>query len=159
RKGNAQGKMLQEAATVKKATHANVVRLFGFIVATTSQRPVPHCYICMERMHANLDEAKQVVHDQAKQTATRIESFLGCVTVSVIDALVYLRDHARIMHRDLKPNNIMINEKGEVKLCDFGESKMLTGLTNTRAGTAGRGCVFYMAPERFDPNRFAQKGK
>jgi len=48
------------------------------------------------------------------------------------------------MHRDVKPTNVLMNRKGEVKLCDFGVSGQLEkSLAKTNIG-----CQSYMAPER-----------
>ncbi|GMT25170.1 hypothetical protein PFISCL1PPCAC_16467, partial [Pristionchus fissidentatus] len=133
-----------------KPSHANIVKLYGFVVQGFT------CRICMEVMHANLDEVKRVAHNDRipglsqKFKKKEIESFLGCVTVAVVDALVFLRNDARVMQRDIKPSNIMINSNGSVKICDFGVSKKLvTGLTSKNA-TESVGTLSYLAPERFD---------
>ncbi|GMT25158.1 hypothetical protein PFISCL1PPCAC_16455 [Pristionchus fissidentatus] len=151
--GHGQDSMIREASNFGRAAHANVVRLHGFYIDKLSFT----CYICMEMMHANLDEVKRVAHNQdipglsESFSKAENESFLGCVTVSIVNALSFLRNVAKVMHRDLKPNNIMVNDKGAVKLCDFGVSKKLQStLSSTRANTAGVGCLCYMAPERFD---------
>lgn len=41
------------------------------------------------------------------------------VTSQLVSALFYLHSH-RIVHRDMKPQNILISKDGTVKLCDFG---------------------------------------
>jgi len=56
-------------------------------------------------------------------------------------ALDYLNSR-NICHRDLKPDNIIIDENGYLKIIDFGNSVMLNGFTNTMTGTP-----HYMAPE------------
>lgn len=44
------------------------------------------------------------------------------IVVAVVNALYYLHAQLHVIHRDVKPSNILINRKGEVKMCDFGIS-------------------------------------
>lgn len=44
------------------------------------------------------------------------------IAIAVVNALHYLYAHLKVIHRDVKPSNILINRKGEVKMCDFGIS-------------------------------------
>ena len=57
----------------------------------------------------------QVLEDDRHLPVERIQP-LACQLVS---ALFYLHSH-RILHRDMKPQNILIGKGGAVKLCDFG---------------------------------------
>lgn len=59
-----------------------------------------------------------------------------------MEALNYLKEKHGVIHRDVKPSNILINEKGAIKLCDFGISGELV---NSKAKTRQAGCVAYMA--------------
>lgn len=52
-----------------------------------------------------------------------------------------------ITHRDISPQNAMINFEGEVKVCDFGIAKAESKIENTQAGTL-KGKFGYMSPEQ-----------
>lgn len=74
------------------------------------------------------------------------EAFFASISYQVLIGLEYL--HAqRILHRDIKPGNILLNEKGAVKLCDFGISSLYGeadhSLQSTVVGTSR-----FMSPER-----------
>lgn len=73
------------------------------------------------------------------------EEVLSDIAEQVLHGLQFLHDN-RQMHRDLKPGNILLNCKGQVKLADFGISRALdgtAGFANSFVGT-----VTYMSPER-----------
>jgi serine/threonine protein kinase len=56
--------------------------------------------------------------------------------------LDYLHTELHVIHRDVKPSNILINRKGQVKICDFGISGYLV---DSVAKTIEAGCKPYMA--------------
>lgn len=70
------------------------------------------------------------------------EDILGKICFSVVSALNYLHSNLRVIHRDVKPSNILINRKGDVKICDFGISGYLV---DSIAKTVDAGCKPYMA--------------
>uniref|UniRef100_A0A1B0CCX9 non-specific serine/threonine protein kinase n=1 Tax=Lutzomyia longipalpis TaxID=7200 RepID=A0A1B0CCX9_LUTLO len=66
------------------------------------------------------------------------------LTYDLVSALYYLHSH-RILHRDLKPQNILIDREEHAKLCDFGLARNMT--IGTHVLTSIKGTPLYMAPE------------
>ena len=109
------------------------------IILNTCVAPRENCiYICTEFMDGgSLDRYGAIP-----------EKVLRPVAVAMIRGLHYLWTSLKIMHRDVKPSNVLVNSKGEIKLCDFGVSIQLeksiakvnctpyrlTAISNTRSG-------------------------
>uniref|UniRef100_A0A8C7JKN9 Dual specificity mitogen-activated protein kinase kinase 2 n=1 Tax=Oncorhynchus kisutch TaxID=8019 RepID=A0A8C7JKN9_ONCKI len=101
--------------------------------------------ICMEHMDGGS-------LDQVLKEAKRIpEEILGKVSIAVLRGLAYLREKHHIMHRDVKPSNILVNSCGEIKLCDFGVSgQLIDSMANSFVGTRS-----YMSPERLQGTHYS----
>ena len=69
-----------------------------------------------------------------------------CVVRCLANALAFLHDVARVVHRDVKPSNVLFDETGACKLCDFG----LCAPADAASSPTRRldGTVVYMSPER-----------
>ena len=109
-------------------------------------------WICMELMDTSLDKFYPLVYGLGR---TLPEEHLAHVAFSVVSALHYLKSNLDVIHRDVKPSNILANRQGQVKLCDFGISGMLV---DSMAGT-NVGSRPYMAPERINPPPEWEGGK
>ncbi|KAK2750856.1 MAP kinase kinase (MEK) [Onygenales sp. PD_40] len=76
---------------------------------------------------------------------------LGKIAESILGGLVYLYEAHRIMHRDIKPSNVLINSRGNIKLCDFGvATETVNSVADTFVGTST-----YMAPERIQGGAYS----
>eukprot|EP01067_Filipodium_phascolosomae_P000439 Filipodium_phascolosomae@DN1346_c0_g1_i1.p1 len=82
---------------------------------------------------------------KGKQQGKVPESILSGITKQVLEGLAFLHKN-RFMHRDIKPQNILINSKGQVKLTDFGIAKALDSTVAIAATYVGTS--IYMSPER-----------
>uniref|UniRef100_A0A914EH45 mitogen-activated protein kinase kinase n=1 Tax=Acrobeloides nanus TaxID=290746 RepID=A0A914EH45_9BILA len=122
--------------------HPNIVDFYGLCFNDGE------ALICMELMDISLYDLYLVVHDREEKFPEKI---LGYVAVQVLEALGFCKSK-NFIHRDVKPKNILLNIKGEVKLCDFGEAKILKdSLASTFVGT-----IAYWPPERFDSKKVAE---
>lgn len=82
------------------------------------------------------------------------ENVLRKVILSTVMGLKSLKDDHNIIHRDVKPTNILVNTRGQIKICDFGVSgNLVASIAKTNIG-----CQSYMAPERIAGGGVQQSG-
>jgi len=134
-----QKKLLMDLDVVMRSSLCPfIVRFFGAVFWEGD------CWICMELMSASLDNLYKHVYQNDRIP----EVVLGQVALSTLNALHYLKETLNIIHRDVKPSNILVNTRGAIKLCDFSISGQLI---DSIAKTRDVGCRPYMAPERIEP--------
>ncbi|KAL8232493.1 hypothetical protein R6Q57_002271 [Mikania cordata] len=75
------------------------------------------------------------------------ESFLADLTRQILSGLYYLH-RRKIVHRDIKPSNLLINSKKQVKIADFGVSRILEQTMDPCNSSVGT--IAYMSPERIN---------
>lgn len=123
----------REAQSAAALSHPNVVSIYD-----VGQEDETH-YIVMEYVEGkNLNEIIQERAPLQTDEAVRI-------AMQICDAL----DHAHqnhIIHRDIKPHNILIGNNGRVKVTDFGIARAVTSSTITHTGSVV-GSVHYFSPE------------
>uniref|UniRef100_A0A8C0JAZ2 Serine/threonine-protein kinase 36 n=1 Tax=Chelonoidis abingdonii TaxID=106734 RepID=A0A8C0JAZ2_CHEAB len=85
-------------------------------------------------------ELFQILEDDGNLPEEQVQD----IASQLVSALYYLHSH-RILHRDMKPQNILLGKGGIIKLCDFGFARAMS--INTMVLTSIKGTPLYMAPE------------
>uniref|UniRef100_A0A8C7H9B8 Dual specificity mitogen-activated protein kinase kinase 7 n=1 Tax=Oncorhynchus kisutch TaxID=8019 RepID=A0A8C7H9B8_ONCKI len=127
-----------------------IIQCYGAIVTNTD------VFIAMELMGTCAEKLKKRIQGPIPErilgkmtVAVSLASYLlRSHTLNSVSALLYLKEKHGVIHRDVKPSNILLDNKGQIKLCDFGISGRLV---DSKAKTRSAGCAAYMAPERIDP--------
>jgi serine/threonine protein kinase len=128
----------QEVRALGRVEHPGLVRLIGTGLADD------HAYLVMELVQGStLAEALRHGPLGPERTA-----YLGA---SLAGALAYV--HGRgVVHRDVKPSNILLHADGRAQLGDFGVARLLDASALTMAGTT-LGTAAYMAPEQLEDHQ------
>ncbi|XP_037768628.1 serine/threonine-protein kinase 36 isoform X6 [Chelonia mydas] len=85
-------------------------------------------------------ELFQILEDDGNLPEDQVQG----IAAQLVSALYYLHSH-RILHRDMKPQNILLSKGGVIKLCDFGFARAMS--INTMVLTSIKGTPLYMSPE------------
>ncbi|KAG2444601.1 hypothetical protein HXX76_001346 [Chlamydomonas incerta] len=126
-----------EVSILSRANHPNVVKIYGGNLSP------PKPFIVAELLMCSLHD--YIYHPQA-DTRTLLVVRLAR---GIAAALAYL--HPTVLHRDLKPGNVLLSQEGVPKIADFGLARWkLKTLLSTQ--TLEAGSVPYLAPECFDPD-------
>lgn len=126
--------ILLELKTLHKMNCEHIVSFFDAFYDEGS------IYIALEFMDAGS------LADQLKKKKQIPEKILGDMACQVIKGLIYLHKTLHLVHRDIKPGNLLLNWKGEVKISDFGVSGQLAHTLSDCVSWVGT--VTYMSPER-----------
>lgn len=130
-----QKQLLMDLEVVMKSNDCNtIVTFYGALFKEGD------CWICMELMDTSLDKFYKFICE--KQQSPIPEPILAQITFATVRALNYLKEELKIIHRDVKPSNILLKRNGDIKLCDFGISGQLV---DSIARTKDAGCRPYMA--------------
>eukprot|EP01133_Synstelium_polycarpum_P006095 gene6095-7060_t len=123
-----------------------VVRIIGtgtFGRVYLVQNLVDHAFYAMKCLNkSDVVKLKQVEHLNSEKRASKFSNGMAkFYAAEIILALEYLHKH-NIVYRDLKPENLLLDNKGHIKITDFGFAKRVEDRTFTLCGTPE-----YLAPE------------
>ncbi|OFX15732.1 MAG: hypothetical protein A2V59_06670 [Armatimonadetes bacterium RBG_19FT_COMBO_69_19] len=124
----------REARAVSELIHPHMVRVYD------SGADGNVHFIAMEYVEG--ENLKEYIRRHSRLEAPRALE----IAAQVCDALEYAHAHG-IVHRDIKPQNILLTREGRVKVTDFGIARAMSSATITQTGTV-LGSVQYLSPEQ-----------
>ena len=127
----------REAKASLALSHENIVRAFG----VGDDNGVP--YIVLEYVEGKT--LKDLILESPGGHLS-VQQSIG-ICSQILDALSYAHAHG-IIHRDVKPQNVIVTNRGRAKLADFGIAREVTASTVTFAGKNVIGSVHYISPEQ-----------
>ncbi len=131
-------RMAQEARALELVEHPGLVRLLD--TGSTDSK----AYLVMELIEGSTLAA-------ALRQGSLSPERTAAIGATLAEALAYVHDHT-IVHRDVKPSNILMTADGKARLGDFGIARLLDASTLTVAGTT-LGTAAYMAPEQLEDHQ------
>ncbi len=126
-------RFFREAETLKQLKHPNIVRIYGY------GKEEPFYYIAMEYING------ETVENIVKRHGPLKVKHALFVLREIAEAISFAHQH-NIVHRDIKPDNVIITPDSKVKIIDFGLVKV-EGSNVTMTGQI-MGTPMYMAPEQ-----------
>ncbi|PIA33964.1 hypothetical protein AQUCO_03900086v1 [Aquilegia coerulea] len=136
---NMKSSFLVEVETISSIHHVNLIRLLGFCVNASHQLLV-YEYMC----NGSLDNW---IYSR-NQNPTLDWQTRKKIILDIAKGLTYLHEECeqRIVHLDIKPQNILLDKKFNAKVSDFGLSKLIDR-EQSKVITTMRGTLGYLAPE------------
>ena len=132
----------REIAMTARINHPGIVHVIDKGIYSGSSKSWP--FMVMEKVEGS--ELRTLIEDGSLAEAPL--SLVVGLAMEVLGALKAAHVH-QVIHRDLKPDNIMITSRGHVKVMDFGIARKIDAHTLTRTGTA-MGTPQYMSPEHLN---------
>lgn len=127
-------KFRREAQAAASLSHANIVNVYDVGMEDDIY------YIVMEYIDGKT--LKDIIQEKGKLSLEETLDF----SMKVVDALVHAHAN-KLIHRDIKPHNIMVTSDGRVKVTDFGIARAATSSTITSTNSV-MGSAHYFSPEQ-----------
>src|SRR5690554_2082353 len=131
-------KFRRESQAAASLSHPNILNIYD--VGSEDTPPKKIHYIVMEYIKGKT--LKEVIIKEGKLDHETAINY----SIQIVEALLNAHNN-HIIHRDIKPHNIMITEDGRVKVTDFGIARAVTSSTITTTSNV-LGSVHYFSPEQ-----------
>ncbi len=126
-------RFLREYELIARINHPNVVRIYDFGVADD------HAYIAMEYCGGG---------SLKRRIATGMNPYEAFRLMREVAGALGVLHAAEILHRDLKPTNVLFRDDGSLALIDFGLAKQVALVAEVTGAGAIFGTPYYMSPEQ-----------
>ncbi|KAG5077482.1 hypothetical protein JHK82_056177 [Glycine max] len=139
---------INEVATISRTSHINIVNLLGFC-CEGSKRALVYEFMSNGSLEKFIFEENVIKTDRQLDCQT-----IYHIAIGVARGLEYLHQgcNTRILHFDIKPHNILLDENFNPKISDFGLAKICTRKESMISIFGARGTAGYIAPEVFSRN-------
>ncbi|CAI0397136.1 unnamed protein product [Linum tenue] len=137
---------VNEVGTMARIHHVNVVRLIGFC-ADGFRRALVYEYLPN-------DSLQKYISDGKNQTSSLGWKTLQDISLGIAKGIEYLHQgcEQRILHFDIKPHNVLLDQNFNPKISDFGLAKLCAKDQSAISMSTARGTIGYIAPEVFSRN-------
>ena len=137
---------IDEAKLAAQLNHNNIIHIYDLGKIQSSY------YIAMEYVDgSDLKTILKRSEERNHPLSSELAVFIASKIASALDYAHRKRDfedqEIGLVHRDVSPQNVLISEEGDIKLCDFGIAKAASKASQTQAG-ALKGKLQYMSPEQ-----------
>ena len=144
-------RIVQEVNILHELHHPNIVKYYDRIIDKKNTK----LYIVME--YCPRGDLSQLIKRNRKSNQFFSEDIIWKIFSQVSSALYACHTHkeGKILHRDIKPSNIFIDQENNIKLGDFGLSRILNqdiSFAVSRVGTP-----YYMSPEQIENIKYNEK--
>ncbi|THG07552.1 proline-rich receptor-like protein kinase PERK8 isoform X2 [Camellia sinensis] len=146
--GQGEREFRAEVEIISRVHHRHLVSLVGYCISE-HQRLLVYDFVPNDTLHYHLYGEGRAVMDWA----TRVKVAAGAAR-----GIAYLHEdcHPRIIHRDIKSSNILLDKNFEAQVADFGLAKLAAD-ANTHVTTRVMGTFGYMAPEYASSGKLTEK--
>lgn len=126
-----------EAQTMIQLNHPNIVRFYDFHDEGTIK------YIDMEYIEGKTLNELLLDYPSQRMPEAKVKE----IALKIIEGMIYAHSKG-IIHRDIKPQNIMLSSDEQVKIMDFGIAETLRNSMSRLQPTSSSGTLTYMSPEQ-----------
>ena len=138
------GDLKRETKRCLELTHPHIVRIHDFIHDERSG--------CISMEYVDGETLSNLRAEKERRVFEPDE--IAAWISQLCEALNYAHHHAHVIHCDLKPANLMVNQRGSLKVSDFGIARNLTDSVSRLTAQQGRGgTLIYMSPQQLNGKR------